>query len=87
MILVYKRNPRGTLQAAYAGSVRIGYVESSTPNRWIWSLNTIQPKGGRANGIEETEGESKAALTRAWVAWVSAAGLDFKEQQIASQPP
>jgi hypothetical protein len=76
VILTYKRNPRGTLQAAYAGLVRVGYVEQSIqPDRWIWSLNTIQPKGGRASGIETTEIEAKAVLEDAWAAWVKAAGL------------
>jgi len=80
VILNYKRNTRGTLQAAQAGSVRVGYVEQSVqPNRWIWSLNTIQPKGGRASGIEETEHLAKEALERQWIKWIEAAGLSIKE--------
>lgn len=79
MSLTFKRNKTtGTLQAAYAGSVRVGYVESSATDRWLWSLNTIQPQGGRASGIAETEETAKAVLTKAWLVWVSAAGL--KEQ-------
>jgi len=81
--LTYKKNPMGTLHAAYANSVRIGYVEYSTSNRWIWSLNTIQPKGGRASGIEETEEGAKDVLYLAWLKWLNAAGLTFKEQQDA----
>lgn len=75
--LTYKRNKMGTLQAAYAGSVRVGYVESTASDRWIWSLNTIQPKGGRASGIEETEHLAKSQLEHQWVKWIDAAGLQF----------
>ncbi len=87
MILHYKGNRAGTLQAAYSGSVRVGYVEQSRigddTNRWIWSLNTIQPKGGRASGIETTEVLAKDALDHQWVLWLEAAGLTFKEQRNA----
>ena len=80
MILSYKRNTRGTLQAAYSGSVRVGYIEQgNAEHRWIWSLNTIQPKGGRASGIEETEHLAKDQLEHQWVKWLSAAGLKIKE--------
>lgn len=88
MILTYKRNPSGTLQAAISGSVRVGYVETTAANRWIWSLNTIQPKGGRASGIVETELLAKDALEYQWILWIGAAGLTFKEQHDAeSQVP
>ena len=81
-LLVYKRNKAGTLQAAHSGSVRVGYIEQgNAEHRWLWSLNTIQPLGGRASGIEETEDRAKGMLTAAWVAWISAAGLHLKEQQ------
>ena len=73
--MVYKANQAKTMQAAYANAVRIGYIDKSEDDRWLWSLNTIQPKGGRASGIEETEDSAKAALTDAWTAWVRAAGL------------
>lgn len=69
-----------TMQAAYSNAVRIGYIDRSENDRWLWSLNTIQPKGGRASGIETTEEAAKAALTVAWTEWVSAAGLSHKEQ-------
>lgn len=78
MILTYKRNTRGTLQAAYCGSVRVGYVESTASERWLWSLNTIQPKGGRASGIEESEHLAKDALEHRWTLWLEAAGLQTK---------
>ena len=79
MSLTFKHDKKtGTLQTAFAGSVRVGYVESSATHRWLWSLNTIQPQGGRASGIEESEETAKAVLTQAWLVWVSAAGL--KEQ-------
>ena len=74
-MITYKRNARSTLQAAYSGSVRIGYVESSATERWIWSLNTIQPGGGRATGITENEEAAKNALLGAWLAWIIAANL------------
>jgi hypothetical protein len=83
VILAYKRNKAGTLQAAYSDSVRVGYIDQSGGHRWIWSLNTIQPQGGRASGIEETEAVAKAALELHWVRWMGAAGLTFKEQQNA----
>ena len=86
MILSYKRNTRGTLQAAYAGSVRVGYIEQSIqPSRWIWSLNTIQPKGGRASGIEETEHLAKDKLEHQWALWINAAGLEIKGQHDGEQ--
>jgi hypothetical protein len=87
VILTYKRNPHGTLQAAHSGSVRIGYVENTASHRWIWSLNTIQPKGGRASGIEETEESAKDVLHIAWLKWLDAAGLTCKEQQDARSLP
>lgn len=77
MPLTYKKNAASTLQAAYSGEVRIGYVEQSNEHRWLWSLNTIQPKGGRASGICETEQQAKITLGNAWVAWVQAAELTF----------
>ena len=53
---IYRQNASGSLQAAYSNAVRIGYIEqSSGHNRWIYSLNTIQP--GRAGiGIVATNG-------------------------------
>jgi hypothetical protein len=84
-VITYKRNTRSTLQAAYSGSVRIGYVESSASERWLWSLNTIQPGGGRAAGIAESEVLAKDQLAYQWVKWVNAAGLqlNLKEQHHA----
>jgi len=73
--LAYKANTAKTMQAAYSNAVRIGYIDRSDDDRWLWSLNTIQPKGGRASGIEETEASAKSALEDAWRAWVRAAGL------------
>ena len=82
-MIIYKRNTRGTLQAAYSCSVRIGYIEQSRigseTNRWIWSLNTIQPGGGRATGIEESETLAKNALAYQWTLWLVAAGLRLTE--------
>ena len=82
MILTFKGNPSKTLYAAQCGSVRVGYIEHSRigteTDRWIWSLNTIQPKGGRASGIVTSEAEATAALEAAWIAWLDAAGLEVK---------
>ena len=79
MILTYKKNRSGTVQAAYCGIVRIGYVDQSGDNRWLWSLNTIQPQGGRATGIAETEVLAKDALEYQWMLWLTAAGLQLTE--------
>jgi hypothetical protein len=82
--LTYKANAGGTLLAAYCGACRIGYVERSRvageSERWIWSLNTIQPKGGRASGIAGSEDAAKTALTGALAVWLDAAALQPKEQ-------
>jgi hypothetical protein len=78
-VLTYKKNRSGTVQAAHCGTVRIGYVDQSGDNRWLWSLNTIQPKGGRATGIEETEEKAKATLEHQWMLWLTAAGLQLME--------
>ena len=80
-MITYKSNPRGTVQAALIGAVRVGYVDHSDDKRWIWSLNVIQPGGGRATGITETQEEAKQALSDALVKWVEAAGLQFQEEQ------
>lgn len=81
-MLTFKANAAKTLHAAHSGNVRVGYVEHSRlgteTDRWIWSLNTIQPKGGRASGIETSEEKAKTALGLAWVAWLIAAGLEVK---------
>jgi len=79
-MLTFKANASKTLHAAHSGSVRVGYIEHSSidADRWIWSLNTIQPKGGRASGIETNEEAAKTALSLAWVAWLIAAGLEVK---------
>jgi hypothetical protein len=82
-VITYKRNKSNTVQAAHSGSVRIGYIDASDEHRWIWSLNMIQPGGGRATGIEENEQAAKQAIADALVKWVNAAGLEFKEQQNA----
>lgn len=79
-MIIYKRNKMGTVQAAHSGTVRVGYVDCSDEYRWIWSLNMIQPGGGRATGIVESEGEAKQALEAALRKWVDAAGLTFREQ-------
>jgi hypothetical protein len=82
MMLTYKANATGTLFAAYCGACRIGYVEhsriTSESDRWIWSLNTVQPKGGRATGIVGNEATAKSLLEAALYAWLDAAGLEFK---------
>ena len=75
----YRSNQAHTLQAAYSGQVRIGYIDRSNDQRWLFSLNTIQPQGGRIHGIKATEQEAKDALWEAWVEWVKAAGLEFIE--------
>jgi hypothetical protein len=67
-----------TVQAAYSNAVRIGYIDKINEDRWRWSLNTIQPKGGRAEGAVGSESAAKAALTNAWHAWVNAAGLQHQ---------
>lgn len=77
MNLTYRTNKSGELQAAYCGLVRIGYVECSKPGRWVWTLNMLQPLGGRATGITVSEETAKAALRGALVDWVKAAGLEF----------
>lgn len=79
-MLSYRHNASGTLQAAYSSAVRIGYIEQgSGHSRWLWSLNTIQPKGGRASGIVATEAAAKEALADAWATWLTAAGLKRNE--------
>jgi hypothetical protein len=80
-VITYKRNRLGTLQASHCGEVRVGYIDCSDEYRWIWSLNMIQPGGGRATGIVESEGEAKQAMEAALRKWVDAAGLTFKGQQ------
>ena len=78
-MLTFKSNAAKTTHAAQCGSVRVGYVEAGRePNRWLWSLNTIQPKGGRAAGIVESEEAAKAALQEAWQTWLDNAGLEQK---------
>jgi hypothetical protein len=77
--LTYKPNRQGNLQAAYCRAVRIGYVECTKPDRWVWTLNMLQPTGGRATGIEDCEADAKRHLTIALAAWVTAAGLEFAE--------
>jgi hypothetical protein len=79
VILTYKTNRTGTVQAAYSGIVRVVYVDQSNEGRWLWSLNTIQPKGGRASGIEATEVLAKDKLEYQWVLWLTAAGLQMVE--------
>ena len=76
-MISYRQNRGGTVQAAHSGQVRIGYIDHADENRWIWSLNMIQPGGGRATGIEKSEREAKQAMTDALVKWVEAAGLKF----------
>jgi hypothetical protein len=76
--LTYKSNRAGTLKACYCDQVRIGYVENTGDDRWVWTLNMLQPEGGRATGIVVSEAKAKAALTDALVLWVDAAGLEFK---------
>ena len=84
-MISYRINRGGTVQAAYSGTVRIGYIDRADEDRWLWSLNMIQPGGGRANGIETSEQKAKQAMTDALVKWVEAAGLKFAyaEAQIA----
>ena len=77
-LLTYKANASGTQHAAYCGACRIGYIDNTDDERWIWSLNTIQPKGGRASGIVGNEATAKSLLEAALYAWLDAAGLEFK---------
>jgi hypothetical protein len=76
-MISYRLNRGGTVQAAYSGTVRIGYIDRADEGRWIWSMNMILPGGGRATGIEASEPEAKQAMTDALVKWVEAAGLKF----------
>jgi len=76
-VISYRINRGGTVQAAYSGTVRVGYIDRADSDRWIWSLNMIQPGGGRATGIEVSEREAKQAMVDALVKWVEAAGLKF----------
>jgi hypothetical protein len=79
VILDYRRNKAGTVQAAYSGAVRVGYIECSDERRWLWSLNVIRAGGGRDSGIVESEPLAKDAMKRHWTAWLDAAGLALKE--------
>jgi hypothetical protein len=74
-MISYRQNRGGTVQAAYSGTVRVGYIDRADEDRWLWSLNMIQPGGGRANGIAASEAEAKQAMADALVKWVEAAGL------------
>jgi hypothetical protein len=76
-MISYRPNRGGTVQAAYSANVRVGYIDCADENRWIWSLNLIQPGGGRATGIVESEPQAKQAMSDALVKWVNAAGLKF----------
>jgi hypothetical protein len=85
-ILTYRTNPTHTKQAAYCGRVRIGYVDKSADDRWLWSLNTIQPEGGRATGISGNEQSARSLLETAWMAWLDAAGLEIKREIYQGYP-
>jgi hypothetical protein len=59
MPVTYKPNTKGNVQAAYSRDIHVGYVERYEEGRWMWCLNMIQPRGGRASGIVENEVDAK----------------------------
>lgn len=79
-MITYKSNQEGTKHAAYCGSVRIGYIEETGIDRWVWSLNVLNPKGGHATGIVVTGEKARAVLEDAWREWIRAAKLKPVEE-------
>lgn len=74
--ITYRLNRAGNLQAAYLGSVRVGYVENRpAPRRWIWQTIFVRPEGGGYWGKEASEEDAKDALHAAAVHWTECAEL------------
>lgn len=74
-MITYRPNRTGTLQAAYLGTVRVGYVEERASGQWIWQTIFVRPEGGGYNGKEDDETTAKACLERAVRHWMDCARL------------
>lgn len=75
-MITYRPNRTGTLQAAYLGTVRVGYVEQrALAGAWIWQTIFVRPEGGGYNGKEDNEDSAKDALEKAVRHWLDCANL------------
>ena len=72
-----KKNRNGSLVALYCNRVRVGYVQRSdkAADRYVWTLNVMQPEGGVANGICASFDLAKDSADAAFEEWLTAAGL------------
>ncbi len=82
-MITYRANRAGTLQAAYVGTVRVGYVECLNPTfpspHWRWQLILLRPEGGAYFGKTDTEEDAKDVLLQSFTHWLACAGLQPKE--------
>lgn len=76
--ITYRTNSSGSLQAAYLGAVRIGYIDKKQSD-WIWQLILLRPEGGNYFGRSENEDEAKSCILTSAVHWLDAANLQPKE--------
>lgn len=60
---------------AYCGSLTIGWAAYKTGGGVHWRIDAITPIGQRSGNVASME-TARAAITRAWRAWLKKAGLD-----------
>lgn len=71
-MLTYKSSRDGSIEAAYLGGCRVGYVTASG----LWWGSLLRPEGGVAMGRQAGDpAAARAALEASVEAWVAAAGL------------
>lgn len=74
---------------AISGNIEVGVVArhfgpSDSPERYLW---TMFRGPDRLHGHTDTLEEGKAAIERAWVAWVANAGLKDDPDAKPMEPP
>jgi hypothetical protein len=70
-LLTWKPSRDGSIEAAYLGACRVGYVTSGG----LWWTSLVRPEGGAAMGRAASQEAARAALAEAVGVWVEAAGL------------
>lgn len=73
-ILTFRSNRQGSLEAAYLGACRVGYLQRCAAD-WLWHTTLLRPEGSAWAGRAETQEGAREEIAAAVTEWVAAAGL------------
>lgn len=72
--LTFRSNRQGSLEAAYLGGCRVGYLQRCATD-WLWNTTLLRPEGSAWYGRGETQESAREQITDAVRQWVAAAGI------------